>query len=110
VSIALVEDGRPVAGVVHAPAMGDTFVATLGGGAYLNGARIRVSRRAGFDELTTLAATVPTAAELHARDFPLRRSRACRRWRCASSASPAAASTPGSPARTRMIGILRRPI
>jgi myo-inositol-1(or 4)-monophosphatase len=65
VSIALVEDGRPVAGVVHAPAMGDTFVATLGGGAYLNGARIGVSRRAGFDELTTLAATVPTAAELH---------------------------------------------
>lgn len=66
VSIALVEDGRPVAGVVHAPAMGDTFIATRGGGAFLNGARIRVSPRAAFDGATTLAATVPTAAELHA--------------------------------------------
>ena len=41
VAIALVEDGRPVAGVVHAPALGETFAAALGAGATLNGAPIR---------------------------------------------------------------------
>jgi len=45
VSIALVRDGRPVAGVVHAPALGETFAAAAGAGAQLNGASIRVSRR-----------------------------------------------------------------
>ena len=45
VSIALVTEGRPVAGVVHAPAMGMTFEAVLGGGARRNGARILASRR-----------------------------------------------------------------
>ena len=37
VAIALVEDGRPIAGVVHAPALGETFAASLGRGATLNG-------------------------------------------------------------------------
>ncbi|MGA8172231.1 MAG: 3'(2'),5'-bisphosphate nucleotidase CysQ [Methylocystis sp.] len=46
VSIALIEDGRPVAGIVHAPALGQTFSARAGGGAFLNGERIRVSPRA----------------------------------------------------------------
>jgi myo-inositol-1(or 4)-monophosphatase len=45
VSIAVVEDGRPVAGVVHAPELEETFVASLGGGASLNGAPIRPSER-----------------------------------------------------------------
>lgn len=40
VSIALVEGGRPVAGVVHAPARGETFTAARGQGAFLNGARL----------------------------------------------------------------------
>lgn len=65
VSIALVEDGRPIAGVVHAPAMGETFTATRGTGAFVNGAAIRVSACAGFDPATRLAATAPTADELH---------------------------------------------
>jgi myo-inositol-1(or 4)-monophosphatase len=43
VSIAVVEDGRPVAGVVHAPTLNETYVATLGGGATLNGAPISAS-------------------------------------------------------------------
>ncbi|MCA8966393.1 MAG: inositol monophosphatase [Planctomycetes bacterium] len=33
VAIGLVQAGRPVVGVVHAPALGETFVATAGGGA-----------------------------------------------------------------------------
>ncbi len=41
VSIALIERGRPIAGVVHAPAMGDTFAAAHGMGAFLNGARLQ---------------------------------------------------------------------
>ncbi|MGH9022562.1 MAG: inositol monophosphatase family protein [Acidimicrobiia bacterium] len=45
VSVALVADGRPVVGVVHAPLLDDTFVARLGGGAWRNGGTIAVSRR-----------------------------------------------------------------
>ena len=45
VSIALVTEGRPVVGVVHAPAIAMTFDAVRGGGARRNGARILASRR-----------------------------------------------------------------
>ena len=41
VSAALVVDGRPVAGVVHAPALGETYAAARGGGATLNGGASR---------------------------------------------------------------------
>ena len=37
VAIALVVDGRPVCGVVHAPALGETYAAAAGRGATLNG-------------------------------------------------------------------------
>jgi len=40
VSVALVVDGRPVAGVVHAPALGETYAAARGGGATFNGATL----------------------------------------------------------------------
>ncbi|WP_299002804.1 3'(2'),5'-bisphosphate nucleotidase CysQ [uncultured Caulobacter sp.] len=43
VSIAVVEDGRPIAGVVHAPALSETYAATLQGPATLNGAPIAPS-------------------------------------------------------------------
>jgi myo-inositol-1(or 4)-monophosphatase len=43
VSIAVVEAGRPVAAVVHAPALDETYAATLGGGATLNGVAISPS-------------------------------------------------------------------
>jgi len=45
VSIALVVDDRPVAGVVHAPALGETYAAARGHGSALNGAAIAVSGR-----------------------------------------------------------------
>jgi len=37
------DSGRPIAGVVHAPALDETYAATLGGGASLNGAAISPS-------------------------------------------------------------------
>lgn len=42
IAIALVAAGRPVAGIVHAPALGETYLAQAGAGATLNGAPIRV--------------------------------------------------------------------
>jgi myo-inositol-1(or 4)-monophosphatase len=45
VSIGLVHQGRPVAGVVHAPAIEETYSAARGRGARLNGERISVSQR-----------------------------------------------------------------
>jgi myo-inositol-1(or 4)-monophosphatase len=43
VSIAVVEAGRPTAGVAHAPDTGETFQAVTGGGAFRNGAPIAPS-------------------------------------------------------------------
>jgi myo-inositol-1(or 4)-monophosphatase len=45
ISLALAEEGRPVLGIIHAPALARTWTATSGGGAFLNGAPVRVSRR-----------------------------------------------------------------
>jgi len=49
VAIALVERGEPVAGVVHAPALGETFAASKGRGATLNGSPIRAADFAALD-------------------------------------------------------------
>ncbi len=46
VSIAVVEDGSPVAGVVCASALNERYQATAGGGATLNGAAIQPSKTA----------------------------------------------------------------
>ena len=46
VSIGLIENGVPVVGVVAAPLLGRTYSARLGGGAFRDGAPIRVSERA----------------------------------------------------------------
>jgi len=43
VPVAVIEDGRVVAAVVHAPMLGETYTATLGGGAFLNGEPIRAA-------------------------------------------------------------------
>ncbi len=56
VSAALVVDGRPVAGVVHAPALEETYAAARGAGATLNGAAIAV---AGAFDLGRLRAAGP---------------------------------------------------
>ena len=45
VSIAYIHDGRPIAGVVHAPALGQTYQAALGCGARRDDAPIHASRR-----------------------------------------------------------------
>jgi len=43
VSIALMEGREPIAGVVHAPALNETFYAVRGGGAYFNGEKLNLS-------------------------------------------------------------------
>ena len=45
ICVALVSNGRPIFGIVHAPALQQTFVARRGFGATLNGAPIAVSKR-----------------------------------------------------------------
>ncbi|MEQ1726405.1 MAG: 3'(2'),5'-bisphosphate nucleotidase CysQ [Sphingopyxis sp.] len=45
VSIALVENGKPVLGVLYAPARDECWVAQRGGGALLNGTPLRVGNR-----------------------------------------------------------------
>jgi myo-inositol-1(or 4)-monophosphatase len=55
VSIGVVENGVPIVGVVHAPDRAETYVATLGGGARLNGAAIHASARAAVEDCAMLA-------------------------------------------------------
>jgi len=62
VSLALVVEGRPVAGVVHAPALGRTFTAQKGAGAFLNGVAIRVSARATLEGARVVAPTMLAGA------------------------------------------------
>ncbi|RTL86592.1 MAG: 3'(2'),5'-bisphosphate nucleotidase CysQ [Hyphomicrobiales bacterium] len=62
VSIALIESGRPTAGVVHAPARGETFTAARGLGAFLNGERLDPPAR---ESLSGALAIAPRP--LHAR-------------------------------------------
>ena len=45
VSIAVVQDGQPIFGVLHAPALAEIYVAEAGQGARLNGAAIHVGSR-----------------------------------------------------------------
>ena len=52
VCVALVVDGRPIAGVVHAPALGETYAAARGEGATLNGAPLVFSSRSPSGGLT----------------------------------------------------------
>jgi myo-inositol-1(or 4)-monophosphatase len=55
IPIAVVEDGRPVAAVIHAPALGETFEATLGGGASLNGKPVSAADTDDLDDASVLA-------------------------------------------------------
>jgi len=54
VSIAVVEDGAPVAGVVHAPELDELYEASAGGGARLNGVPIATSARAALKDCAVL--------------------------------------------------------
>lgn len=51
VSVGLVEDGRPVAGVLAAPARGEVWKAHLGGGAFLNNDRLLATDAVSGDRL-----------------------------------------------------------
>ena len=55
VSVAVVEDGQPVAGVLHAPAMDEIFVAEAGKGATMNGRPIHVQDKAALEGCALLA-------------------------------------------------------
>lgn len=55
ISIALVEAGRPIIGVVHAPAMQQTFSGAVGVGAFLNGDPLVVAQRPSLDGATVIA-------------------------------------------------------
>ena len=55
VAAAVVEAGRSVAGVVHLPARGETYAATLGAGATLDGRPLRVSARTSLSGAEVLA-------------------------------------------------------
>ncbi len=48
ISIGLLDNGEPVVGVVYDPLRDELFVASKGGGAYLNDRRMRVGRRDGL--------------------------------------------------------------
>jgi myo-inositol-1(or 4)-monophosphatase len=58
IAIALVQQGRPLIGVIHAPALGETYVAVKGEGAWLNDTAIEVSK------LVALCATAKVAAPM----------------------------------------------
>jgi myo-inositol-1(or 4)-monophosphatase len=62
-SLAVVEDGRPVAGVVHLPVRQKTYAAALGQGATLNGAALCASDRAEVTGSTFLAARTSFEAQ-----------------------------------------------
>lgn len=63
-SLAVVENGVPVAGAVYLPVKGKLYTAARGLGAFLNGRPIRVSARAGVRDATMLA-TKPTYDARH---------------------------------------------
>jgi myo-inositol-1(or 4)-monophosphatase len=57
ICVAMVEAGRPVVGIVYNPATGELYHAVAGGGAFLNGAPIRVSRTNGAGEPRRIVAS-----------------------------------------------------
>ena len=63
VSIALLEDKRPVLGVIHNPYADETFTAKRGGGAFLNGRPLRVSQTP-FENALVSFGTAPYDAVL----------------------------------------------
>jgi myo-inositol-1(or 4)-monophosphatase len=65
IAVALVENGRPLFGIVHAPALGETYVAVKGAGARLNDKAIEVSRLRAIGAQARVAAPVFLAKRLH---------------------------------------------
>lgn len=64
VSVGLVYRHRPIIGIVHAAALGETYVAVRNGGARLNGRHIQISGRTQLDASARVAGPVALAGEL----------------------------------------------
>jgi myo-inositol-1(or 4)-monophosphatase len=64
VAVAVVYRQRPVIGIVHAPALGETYLAVKNGGAQLNGQEIRCSDRKGLDASALVGGPLSMASEL----------------------------------------------
>jgi myo-inositol-1(or 4)-monophosphatase len=81
VSIAYERDGVVVAGVVHAPAIGELYAAELGGGATCNDTRIAVSGVRSVGAALVCTGFMPARYERNARQFAAlsRRAQAVRR-------------------------------
>jgi myo-inositol-1(or 4)-monophosphatase len=60
VPIAVVEDGQAVAAVIHAPVVGETYVATRGGGAMRNGETIAASDVDTLEDLDRWNSSTPS--------------------------------------------------
>ena len=63
-ALAVVEDGRPVAGIVYLPARDRLFAATAGGGATLNGVPLAASARQSVEGARILASRPTLEAKL----------------------------------------------
>lgn len=64
VSVALIYRQRPVVGVVHAPALGETYLAVKNSGAWMNGQPIACSARKKLDASALVAGPLSMATEL----------------------------------------------
>jgi myo-inositol-1(or 4)-monophosphatase len=69
-SLAVVEDGRVIAGVIHLPMLGKTYAATRGNGARLNGSPISVASRTRLEGARLLASAGQLAAWFGAGSVP----------------------------------------
>jgi myo-inositol-1(or 4)-monophosphatase len=72
VSIALVEDGEPIVGILYNPASKELFTATKGKGAFLDGNKIQCSAKKDFKEMVILNSRSETRNGLwepYAKDF-----------------------------------------
>ena len=101
VALAVIEDGKVVAGVVHAPVLNETYAACAGGGATLNGEPIRASEAETLDDCAMLGDAQLFTRPDWAEPWPLmrvekRNSIALRMAFVASAASKALALGPKS--------------
>ena len=69
VSIAVIEEGALEAGVVHAPALGQTFLAVRGRGATLDGEPVAVSRTAAIEDAVLATGFAYRRNELEDKNF-----------------------------------------
>ncbi|MFH1571523.1 MAG: 3'(2'),5'-bisphosphate nucleotidase CysQ [Gemmatimonadota bacterium] len=69
ISVALVQAGEPVVGVIHNPASGELFSAVKGGGAFLNGRRVFCTETA---ELASASLIVSRSEDARGEVAPLR--------------------------------------